>query len=306
MAMTLGGVNPGLSQLNRNSIATQKTSQILATGSNRPSASYGASEYAIAARLTSNIRGTTQSIQNTQNISSMFKIAEGATDNTIKALTTIKENLINAANDTNGSVDRQALQKNIDNTVRQINLNAQTEYNGKRLLDGTAEDVTLAGIDGYENYHLGDLRAEALGLTDSEGNVTINANDPEASLAIVDQAINTAQIELDSTHFMQDYYGGGALNSEQFMEDYVTEGVSLNKALDQATTQGAQLQRMEFQEANYTTMEENQLSALSNMDDADMAKQITNLRNQQTQEQLALFATRMFNQNRSNVLSLLQ
>ena len=291
MAMTLGGVNPGLSQLNRNSLATQKTSQILATGSNRPSAAYGASEYAIAARLTSNIRGTTQSIQNTQNISSMFKIAAGATNNTIQALTSIKENLINAANDTNGSVDRQALQKSIDNTVRQINLNAQTEYNGKRLLDGTAEDVTLAGIDGYENYHLGDLRSEALGLTDSDGNVTINANDPEASLAIVDQAITTAQNSLDST---------------QFMQDYVTEGVSLNEALDQATTQGAQLQRMEFQEANYTTMEENQLSALSNMDDADMAKQITNLRNQQTLEQTALFATRMFNQNRANILSLLQ
>ncbi|MBR1807722.1 MAG: hypothetical protein IJ774_15230 [Selenomonadaceae bacterium] len=291
MAMTLGGVNPGLSQLNRNSLATQKTSQILATGSNRPSAAYGASEYAIAARLTSNIRGTTQSIQNTQNISSMFKIAAGATNNTIQALSSIKENLINAANDTNGSVDRQALQKNIDNTVRQINLNAQTEYNGKRLLDGTAEDVTLAGIDGYENYHLGDLRSEALGLTDSDGNVTINANDPEASLAIVDQAITTAQNSLDST---------------QFMQDYVTEGVSLNEALDQATTQGAQLQRMEFQEANYTTMEENQLSALSNMDDADMAKQITNLRNQQTLEQTALFATRMFNQNRANILSLLQ
>ena len=286
MAMTLGGVNPGLSQLNRNSIATQKTSQILATGSNRPSAAYGASEYAIAARLTSNIRGTSQSIQNTQNISSMFKIAAGATQNTIQALSTIKENLINAANDSNNSVDRQALQKNIDQTVRQINLNAQTEYNGKRLLDGTAEDVTLAGIDGYENYHLGDLRSEALGLTDSDGNVKINANDPEASLAIVDQAITTAQNSLDST---------------QFMQDYVT-----NEALDQATTQGAQLQRMEFQEANYTTMEENQTAALSNMDDADMAKQITNLRNQQTLEQTALFATRMFNQNRANVLSLLQ
>ena len=286
MAITLGGVNPGLSQLNRNSIATQKTSQILATGSNRPSAAYGASEYAIAARLTSNIRGTSQSIQNTQNISSMFKIAAGATQNTIQALSTIKENLINAANDSNNSVDRQALQKNIDQTVRQINLNAQTEYNGKRLLDGTAEDVTLAGIDGYENYHLGDLRSEALGLTDSDGNVKINANDPEASLAIVDQAITTAQNSLDST---------------QFMQDYVT-----NEALDQATTQGAQLQRMEFQEANYTTMEENQTAALSNMDDADMAKQITNLRNQQTLEQTALFATRMFNQNRANVLSLLQ
>ncbi|MBR1646271.1 MAG: flagellin [Selenomonadaceae bacterium] len=291
MAMTLGGVNPGLNQLNRISTATQKTSQILATGSNRPSASMGASEYAIAARLTSNIRGTSQSIQNTQNISSMFKIAEGATSNTIQALTTIKENLINAANDTNGSIDRQALQKNINQSIRQINLNAQTEYNGKRLLDGTHEDVTLAGIDGYENFHLGDLRAEALGLTDSEGNVTIDATNPDS----IQQSLKTV---------------GGALeyvtNLDGELEASLDGGISLEAALDQATTQGAQLQRMEYQEANYTTMEENQLSALSNMDDADMAKQITNLRNQQTQEQLAMFATRMFNQNRANVLSLLQ
>lgn len=291
MANTIGGVNPGLSQLNRIGNSIQKTSQILSTGSKHPSASYGASEYAISARLTSNIRGTSQSIQNTQNLSSMFKVAAGATDNTIKALTSIKENLINAANDTNGSIDRQALQKNINQTIRQIDLNAQTEYNGKRLLDGTAGDITLAGIDGYENYHLDDLRSEALGLTDNEGNVTIDATDPENALAIVDRAITTAQNSLDST---------------QFMEDYVTEGVSLNEALDQATTQGAQLQRMEYQEANYTTMEENQTAALSNMDDADMAQQITNLKNEQTLEQTALFATRMFNQNRANVLSLLQ
>ena len=290
MATTFGGVNPGLSQLNRIGIANQKTSQILATGSNRPSASMGSAEYAIAARLNSNIRGTSQSIQNTQNLSSMIRVAEGATNNTIQALTTIKENLINAANDTNGSVDRQSLQKNINQTIRQIDLNAQTEYNGKRLLDGSqGSNITLAGIDGYENFQLGNLRAGALGLTDSEGNVTIDATDPENSLATIDRAITTAQNTLDST---------------QFMQDYVTEGFS--EALDQATTQGAQLQRLEFQEANYRTMEENQLGALSNMDDADMAKQITNFRNQQTQEQLAMFATRMFNQNRANVLSLLQ
>ena len=292
MATTFGGVNPGLSQLNRIGIANQKTSQILATGSNRPSASMGSAEYAIAARLNSNIRGTSQSIQNTQNLSSMIRVAEGATNNTIQALTTIKENLINAANDTNGSVDRQSLQKNINQTIRQIDLNAQTEYNGKRLLDGSqGSNITLAGIDGYENFQLGNLRAGALGLTDSEGNVTIDATDPENSLATIDRAIKTAQNTLDST---------------QFMQDYITEGFSLNEALDQATTQGAQLQRLEFQEANYRTMEENQLGALSNMDDADMAKQITNFRNQQTQEQLAMFATRMFNQNRANVLSLLQ
>ena len=291
MAMTLGGVNPGLNQLNRIGIANQKTAHVLSTGSNRPGASMGASEYAIAARINSNVRATSQSVQNTQNMSSMIKVAAGATSNTIRALTTIKENLINAANDTNGSVDRQTLQKNINQMVQQIDSNAYAEYNGKRMLDGSLNSLTRAGIDGYENIQLGNLRANALGLTDQDGNVTIDASNQQSiqdSLRVVGGALDFVQ---------------GIDNDLQASLD---GGFSLEEALDQATTQGAQLQRLEYQEANYTTMEENQLAAQSNIDDADMAKQMSNFRDQQTQEQLAMFATRMFNQNRANVISLLQ
>ena len=76
-------------------------------------------------------------------------------------------------------------------------------------------------------------------------------------------------------------------------------------SLDEATTQGAQLQRLEYQQTNYTTMEENQLNALSNSNDANIAQQVANFKSQQTQEQLALFATNVFNHNRASVLSLL-
>lgn len=294
MAMTLGAVNPYVNRYNSINNSTQKTFQTIATGSMHPTAAMGASEYAILARLDSNTRATSQSIQNTQNLSAMVRTAAGATGNTVSALTQIKDQLINAANDSNGSVDRAAIQEGINQLVSQINENAYVEYNGKRLVDGSQGTLTLAGIDGYENFHLGDIRSEALGLTDAQGNVTIDASTVEsanASLRIVDDALSVA---------------GGNLNSLQFMEDYIDEGISLNRTLDEATTQGAQLQRMEYQQANYTTMEENQLAAQSTMGDADIARQITQLRNEQTQEQLALFATRMFNQNRANILGMLQ
>ena len=294
MAMTLGGVNPYVNRYNTINNSSQRTLQTIATGSMYPSASMGASEYAAIARFDSNIRATSQSIQNTQNLSAMVRTAAGATENTVGALTQIKDLLINAANDSNGSTDRAALQENINQLVGQINENAYVEYNGKRLVDGSQGTLTSAGIDGYENFDMGDIRSEALGLTDAQGNVTIDASTVESannSLAIIDDALNVA---------------GGNLNSLQFMEDYVDEGFSLNEALDEATTQGAQLQRMEYQQRNYETMEENQLAAQSTMGDADIARQITQLRNEQTQEQLALFATRMFNQNRANILGMLQ
>ena len=293
MAMTIGGVNPYVNTYNGISHSSHLTAQKIATGSDYPSAAQGASEYAIGARLSSNIGATSQSIQNTQNLSAMVKTSEGATNNTIKALTTLKEHLISAANDTNGSLDRVALQKEINQIVAQIDSNARVQYNGKNLLDGSQKSFTLSGIDGFENFQGGDLRAQTLGLTDKDGNVTIDVSTIDAanaSLKIVDSAATKTGEILDSLHFMQ---------------DYVMDGFSFDAALDEATTQGAQLQRLEFQQKNYTTMEENQLAAQSNATDADIAKQVAEFKSQQTQEQLALFAANVFNHNRASMLNLL-
>ena len=291
--MTIGASNPYVNQYNRISNSSQQTMQRIATGSMRPTASMGASEYAISARLSSNIGATSQSIQNTQNLSAMIRTAAGATSNTVGVLATLKEHILSAVNDSNNTLDRRAVQENINQLVSQINDNAAADYNGIRLIDGSQENLMVAGIDGYENFSLGNLTSQSLGLTDADGNVTIDVSTAESAqnaLAIVDNAATVA---------------GNTLNSTQFMADYVTDGISLNQALDEATTQGAQLQRLEYQQANYVTMEENQIAAQSNMNDADIAQQIVNLHNEQTLQQLALSATNMFNQNRASILNML-
>ena len=291
MAMTMGGVNPSLRTLNTIQNSMQKTTQQLATGSKYPSASYGGAAYAILQRMSSHIGATNQSVQNTQNMSSMVKTAAGATGNTVDALKTIKETLISAANGTNTDSDRANMQENINQLVRQIDDNSRVQYNGMNLLDGSKEDILVAGVDGYENISLGNMSSKALGLTDENGNSTIDLSNDEsiqAALKNVDGALN----------FVQGVDG----NLQASLEG----GYTLDEALDEATSQGAQLQRLEFQEANYTTMEENEQAASSTMGDTDMAKAITELKSQQTQEQLAMFATKMFNQNRSNILNLLQ
>ena len=288
MAMTLGGVNSSLSTLNKISSSMQKTQQSLATGSKYSSAQYGPASYAILQRMSAHVGGVSQSIQNSQNTSSMLKTAEGATSNTIDALKTIKSTLINAANGTNGSSDRAALQENVNQLVQQINDNANVEYNGMKLLDGSKSSIAVAGVEGYENVSLGDMRSQALGLTDNQGNVTLDLSTDEGiqnALTTVDNALNTVQ----------------STNSSLSSADS-----SLDVALDEATDQGAYLQRLEYQQANYTTMEENEQAAISTMGDTDMAKAITQLRNEDTQQQLALYATKMFNQNRANILNLLQ
>ncbi len=291
MAMTVGGVNSYVSNYNRINTAAQNTTQKISTGSNYPGAAFGASEYAIGARLTSNIGATSQSIQNVQNMSSMVKVAEGATKNTINNLTEIQSRLINAANDSNANLDREAIQKEINQLVRQIDSNAYVQYNGMNLLDGSRDALTVAGIDGYRELPLGDLRAQTLGLTDAEGNVTIDAT-----------TVESAEVALKAVSGVLTYVE----QLDGSMREVIDGGLSLEASLDEATTQGALLQRLEFQQANYTTMEENQLAALSNSNDADIAKQITNLRSEQTLQQLALFGMQMFNHNQANALRLLQ
>ncbi|MBO4779828.1 MAG: hypothetical protein J5497_04235, partial [Selenomonadaceae bacterium] len=91
MTMAVGGANPYVSTYNAVEHSSHSTVHKTASGSNYPSAAYGGSESAIDARRTSDIGATEQSIRNTQNFSAMLKTAEGAVNNTVKALTTIKE-----------------------------------------------------------------------------------------------------------------------------------------------------------------------------------------------------------------------
>ena len=303
MAMTVSGVNPSVSIYNGINSVAQKTVQRITTGSNHPTASAGASEYAINARLASNIGASSQSVQNTQNISSAIKISESAAKRTIDALTEIREKIIQAADDANAYVDRQAIQKNINQSIAQIDANAYVQYNGMNMLDGSRNSLVLAGIDGYENFQAGDLRAQTLGLTDEQGNVKIDVSTVESakkSLIFVDAAATRAGSILDTMHILGDYVIDG-VSVDSILEDISADG----NLFDEVTTQGAQLQRLEFQEANYRTMEENQIAASSIGDDADIAKQATKFNSEQIQQQFALFGMKMFNQNRASISQLL-
>ena len=291
MAGTIGGVNHSISTLNRINNAAQRTSQILSTGSNYPNASYGGAAYSILQRMNSHTGLATQSVQNTQNAGAMLRIAAGATSNTVDALSTIQQQLVNAANGVNSDLDRAALQQNINQLVQQIDGNAHVEYNGKNLLDGSQNNVMVAGISGYENVQLGNMTAESLGLADAEGNSTISLANEDAiqkSLQTVNSALEYAQGVNDN------------------LQSTVESGDILDYSLDEATTQGAYLQRLEYQANNYTTMEESTQAAENTLGSADIARHVANLKSEETQQQLALQMANVFNHNQENVLDLLR
>ncbi len=133
-----------LSILNQNSTALQKSLSKVASGMKINSAQDDAAGYAISERMRVRIRSLDQANQNSQNDSSLMKVAEGAVSNTIEILKALKEKAINAANDSNTDEDRQTIQKEMDQFIDQIDDNALVQFNGKYLVDGSKNSVVSA------------------------------------------------------------------------------------------------------------------------------------------------------------------
>lgn len=155
-----------LNTLNKNSSALSKSLQKVSSGMKINSAADDASGYAISERMRVQIRSLDQANSNTQNGSSMMKVAEGAVSSTVDILKTLKEKAINAANDSNTDEDRQTIQKELDQSIDQINDNANVTFNGKYLIDGSKNSKGNATYTVLTNQSLSTDTTNATKLTD--------------------------------------------------------------------------------------------------------------------------------------------
>ena len=155
-----------LNTLNKNSNALSKSLQKVSSGMKINGAADDASGYAISERMRVQIRGLDQANSNTQNGSAMMKVAEGAVSSTVEILKTLKEKVINAANDTNTDSDRQTIQKELDQSIDQIDDNANVTYNGKYLVDGSHNSKTTATTTALTNESLDSTTLKGTKLTE--------------------------------------------------------------------------------------------------------------------------------------------
>ncbi len=155
-----------LNTLNKNSSALSKSLQKVSSGMKINSAADDASGYAISERMRVQIRSLDQANQNTQNGSSMMKVAEGAVSSTVEILKTLKEKAVNAANDSNTDSDRQTIQKELDQSIDQINDNANVTFNGKYLVDGSKNSKGNATYTVLTNQSLAEDTTGVTKLTD--------------------------------------------------------------------------------------------------------------------------------------------
>lgn len=162
-----------LNTLNANSAALAKSLKKVSSGMKINSAADDASGYAISERMRVMVRSLDQADQNAQNGQSMMKVAEGAVSSTVDILKTMKEKAINAANDSNTDADRAAIQKELDQSIDQIDDNALITYNGKTLVDGSKMAKGVATKTAMTNQSLHestDGATHLIDLQDRNGN----------------------------------------------------------------------------------------------------------------------------------------
>ena len=170
-----------LNTLNKNQSALSTSLKQVSSGMKINGAVDDASGYAISERMRVQIRSLDQDNQNTQNGNSMMKVAEGAVSSTVDILKTLKEKVINAANDTNTDDDRLTIQKELNQSIDQINDNANITFNGKYLVDGTHNQKVTATTTTFTNQAMStatEATSALTGLLDRTGrNLNIHSQD---------------------------------------------------------------------------------------------------------------------------------
>ena len=108
------------------------------TGKRLDSAADDAAGVAIASRLNASLRGTNQSIRNAMDTQALLDTAEGAMQEQEAILQRIRELAVQAANGTNSSTDRAALDAEKTQLLAEIDrIASTTSWAGQNLLDGT-------------------------------------------------------------------------------------------------------------------------------------------------------------------------
>jgi flagellin len=129
----------------------------LSTGKKINSAKDDAAGLAITNRMTSQIRGMSKAIVNTNDAISMSQTAEGALGNVGDILQRMRELAVQAVSGTLNDSDRSALQLEVGQLKQQIDdIATKTNHNNIKLLDGTAQNVVIqTGINAGDTMKIG-------------------------------------------------------------------------------------------------------------------------------------------------------
>ena len=186
--------NIGAMNAHRNAVNTNKnlenSLQRLSSGLRINKAADDASGMAIADSLRSQSLGLGQAIRNANDGIGVVQTADGALDEYINIINTVRTKAIQAASDGQNEDSRMAIQRDINRLLEEAdNIAKTTSFNGLNLLDGSYTDKKFQ-IGAYANetvsISIGSTRTTTVGMFALDTGTEVDlANDPAAGDLII-------------------------------------------------------------------------------------------------------------------------
>ena len=245
-----------------------KSTEKLSSGYRINRAGDDAAGLTISEKMRSQIRGLNKASSNAEDGVSLIQTAEGALNEAHSILQRMNELATQAANDTNTSSDRTAVQKEIDALTSELSrIASTTQFNTMNLLSGS-----FTG----KNLQVGALEGQKISISIS----TMNA-----------MALGVASLKVSS-------FGkaGSAMTLIQ---------KAISKVSTQRSALGALQNRLEHTIANLDTTSENTSAAESRIRDVDMAEEMVEYSKNNILAQAGQSMLAQANQSTQGVLSLL-
>jgi flagellin len=247
----------------------------LSSGKKINSASDDAAGFAIAERMTAQVRGLNMATKNANDGLAMLATIENATNDVTDMLQRVRELAVQAANDTNSATDRGYLQKEVDSLLNEINrVASQTVYNDLNVLDGTRSGTIQVGTDAGQTvaFSIAAIDTDTLGLTNDSFTDATTIDDISAETA-------ATSATLASGEKISVLTAADAANSLTKITSAI-ESVASNRA-----GYGALANRLEYTVSNLMNVAEFTTSARSRIEDADFAAESARLAKAQVLQQ---------------------
>ena len=254
-----------------------KSSEKLSSGYKINRAADDAAGLTISEKMRSQVRGLNKASANAQDGVSLIQVAEGALNETHSMLQRMNELATQAANDTNTSIDRKAIQAELKQLTSEIDrIQSTTQFNTQNLLDGSFSS---------KNLQVGSLSGQAISISID------NMNAAEIGLEAL-------QDNLANDSFVFDFNSAGSAM------DLIQSAI--NVVSEQRSALGAIQNRLEHTIANLDNISENTQAAESRIRDTDMAEEMVEYSKNNILAQAGQSMLAQANQATQGVLSLLQ
>ncbi len=248
-----------------------KSSEKLSSGYKINRAADDAAGLTISEKMRSQIRGLNKASDNAQDGISLIQTAEGALNEAHSILQRMNELATQAANDTNTTSDRTAIQKEINALTSELDrIASTTQFNTQNLLDGK-----FTG----KNLQVGALK------------------DQKITISITTMSAQGLSITTKTNNVLSFKAAGSAM---KVFQNAISRVSTMRSAL------GALQNRLEHTVANLDNVAENTQTAESRIRDTDMADEMVEYSKNNILAQAGQSMLAQANQSTQGVLSLLQ